>query len=240
MSYADIILPVPLDGCFTYTIPEEMQGRVGEGMRVVVPFGRNKQYVGIVARLHDEKPQGYQVKPLAEVLDAQPILLPGQLKFWQWIADYYMSPIGEVYKAALPAGLKAEEGYKPRTETFIRLTPNYRNEPTLHVALNMLARAPKQQEAFIAYLSLSRWDTIDGDTCREPVLEITREELLNVSESSLTIINQLVKRGFLETYEVEVGRLNQGGEAHPDRIKPLSKAQQDAYNQILFSFLKSR
>ena len=240
MSYADIILPVPLDGCFTYTIPEEMQGRVGEGMRVVVPFGRNKQYVGIVARLHDEKPQGYQVKPLAEVLDAQPILLPGQLKFWQWIADYYMSPIGEVYKAALPAGLKAEEGYKPRTETFIRLTPNYRNEPTLHVALNMLARAPKQQEAFIAYLSLSRWDTIDGDTCREPVLEITREELLNVSESSLTIINQLVKRGFLETYEVEVGRLNQGGEAHPDRIKPLSKAQQDAYNQILFSFLKKQ
>ena len=240
MSYADIILPVPLDGCFTYTIPEEMQGRVGEGMRVVVPFGRNKQYVGIVARLHDEKPQGYQVKPLAEVLDAQPILLPGQLKFWQWIADYYMSPIGEVYKAALPAGLKAEEGYKPRTETFIRLTPNYRNEPTLHVALNMLARAPKQQEAFIAYLSLSRWDTIDGDTCREPVLEITREELLNVSESSLTIINQLVKRGFLETYEVEVGRLNQGGEAHPDRIKPLSKVQQDAYNQILFSFLKKQ
>ena len=64
MSYADIILPVPLDGCFTYAIPEEMQGKIVEGMRVVVPFGRNKQYVGIVARLHDEKPQGYQVKPL--------------------------------------------------------------------------------------------------------------------------------------------------------------------------------
>ena len=180
------------------------------------------------------------MKAIEALLDEQPVLLPGQLKFWQWIADYYMSPIGEVYKAALPAGLKAEEGYKPRTETFIRLTENYRNEPTLHVALNMLARAPKQQEAFIAYLSLSRWDTIEGNVCREPVLEITREELMNVAETTLAIINQLVKRGFLETYEVEVGRLNHGGEPHPEHIKKLNAPQQEAFNQILFSFLKKQ
>ena len=166
MNFADVILPVPLDGCFTYAIPAEMQAKVGDGMRVLVPFGRSKHYVGIISKIHDQKPQGYQVKAIEALLDEQPVLLPGQLKFWQWIADYYMSPIGEVYKAALPAGLKAEEGYKPRTETFIRLTENYRNEPTLHVALNMLARAPKQQEAFIAYLSLSRWDTIEGNVCR--------------------------------------------------------------------------
>ena len=238
--YADIILPVPLGSLFTYAVPEEYTGRVSEGMRVLVPFGRNKHYVGIISKLHNQKPQGYQIKPIAEVLDEQPILLPGQLKFWQWISDYYMSPIGEVYKAALPAGLKAEEGYKPRTETFIRLTENYRNEPTLHVALNMLARAPKQQEAFIAYLSLSRWDTIEGNTCREPVLEITREELMNVAETTLAIINQLVKRGFLETYEVEVGRLNHGGEPHPEHVKSLNTAQQEAYNKIIFSFLKKQ
>ena len=238
--YADIILPVPLGSLFTYAVPDEQVGRVSEGMRVLVPFGRNKHYVGIISKLHHQKPQDYQVKPIAAVLDEQPILLPGQLKFWQWISDYYMSPIGEVYKAALPAGLKAEEGYKPRTETFIRLTENYRNEPTLHVALNMLARAPKQQEAFVTYLSLSRWDTIEGNTCREPVLEITREELMNVAETTLVIINQLVKRGLLETYEVEVGRLNHGGEPHPEHIKSLNAAQQEAYNKIIFSFLKKQ
>jgi primosomal protein N' (replication factor Y) len=238
--YADIILPVPLDGFFTYAVTDAMQGRVVEGMRVLVPFGRNKHYVGVVAKLHQQKPQGYQIKEISQILDEQPILLPGQLKFWQWISDYYMSPIGEVYKAALPAGLKAEEGYKPRTETFIRLTENYRNEPTLHVALNMLARAPKQQEAFIAYLSLSRWDTVEGTECREPVLEITREELMNVAETNVAIINQLVKRGFLETYEVEVGRLNHGGEPHPEHIKSLNAAQQEAYNKIIFSFLKKQ
>ena len=231
--YADVILPVPLDGMFTYAVPPSLEHRVKTGQRVLVPFGRNKNYVGIIGRLHDEKPEGYQVKPIALLLDDTPVLLPEQLKLWQWISDYYMSPIGEVYKAAMPAGLKAEEGYKPRTETFIRLTPNYQNEPTLHVALNILARAPKQQEAFIAYLSLSRWDTIEGNTCSETVLEITREELINAAETTLPVINQLVKRGFLETYEVEVGRLNQGGEPHPEHIKPLSAAQQEAYDQIL-------
>ena len=217
-----------------------MQDEVMAGKRVLVPFGKNKTHVGIVARLHDEQPKGYDVKPLMQVLDTSPILLPAQLKQWQWIADYYMSPIGEVYKAALPAGLKAEEGYKPRTETYIRLTVPYRNEPTLHVALNMLARAAKQQEAFIAYLSLSRWDTIEGNECREPVQEITREELMNAAETTLPVLNQLVKRGLLETYEVEVGRLNHGGEPHPEQIKTLNPAQQEAYNQILFSFLQKR
>ena len=231
---------MPLDGCFTYAVTDTCQNEVKEGKRVLVPFGKNKTYVGIVARLHDQPPQGYEVKSVMQVLDSSPILLPAQLKQWQWISDYYMSPIGEVYKAALPAGLKAEEGYKPRTETYIRLTAPYRNEPTLHVALNMLNRAAKQQEAFIAYLSLSRWDTIEGNLCREPVVEITREELMNAAETTLPIINQLVKRGLLETYEVEVGRLNHGGEPHPEQIKTLNPAQQEAYNQILFSFMKKR
>ena len=231
---------MPLDGYFAYAVPAAMQDEVTAGKRVLVPFGKNKTHVGIVARLHDQPPQGYDVKPVMQVLDVSPILLPAQLKQWQWIADYYMSPIGEVYKAALPAGLKAEEGYKPRTETYIRLTAPYRNEPALHVALNMLTRAAKQQEAFIAYLSLSRWDTIEGNECREPVQEITREELMNAAETTLPVLNQLVKRGLLETYEVEVGRLNHGGEPHPEQIKMLNPAQQEAYNQILFSFLQKR
>ena len=240
MTYADVILPLPLPGFFTYSVPQQMQEQVAFGMRVLVPFGRNKSYVGLIARLHDNKPEGYEVKDLLQLMDAQPILLEQQFKLWQWIADYYMSPIGEVYKAALPAGLKEEDGYKPRTETFIRLTTPYQNETTLHVALNLLARAPKQQEAFIAYLSLSHWDTLEGDTTQEPVVELTREELMNASGADSTTLLNLLKRGMLETYEVEVGRLNNGGEPHLENIKPLSLPQQEAYNQILLSFMKKR
>ena len=231
--YADVILPLPLPGLFTYAVPEGLS--IGIGVRVLVPFGRSKTYLGIVAKVHDVKPQGYQVKPIAQVMDAEPAVTERQLELWQWIADYYLSPIGEVYKAALPSGLKAEDGYKPKTETYIRLTPTYTNAPALHVALNVLARAPRQLEAFTAYLELSGWDQVEDGV--EPS-EITREELMNASHASAETLKQLEKRQILEAYEVEVGRLNHGGDYHPDYIKPLSEAQQTAYNAILMSMMK--
>ena len=238
--YADVILPVPLDGCFTYEVPSSLEARAMVGQRVLVSFGRSKSYVGIISRLHGQKPEGFEVKLIAQLMDSAPVLLPDQLRLWQWISDYYMSPIGEVYKAALPAGLKAEEGYRPRTETFIRLTVPYRNEPSLHEALNMLARAPKQQETFISYLALSQWDLVGSGAHHHSIVEVTREELMNASGATLPVVKALQQKGFLETYEVEVGRLNHGGEPHPENIKRLNPAQQDAYNQILFSFLKKR
>jgi len=200
-----------------------------------VPFGRGKEYVGIVAQLHDNKPENYEVKDLLQVIDTQPILLPEQYRLWQWIADYYMSPIGEVFKAALPAGLKAEDGYRPKTETYIRLTPQFRSEQSLHIALDMLKRAARQLECFVEFLALSGADT-DPDN----PAEVTREELMNSSHATLQTVTMLVKRGMLETYEVEVGRLNHGGEPHPEQIKKLSEAQQKAYNEILFSSLKKQ
>ena len=233
MHYADLILPVPLQGLFTYAVPEGMN--VGVGMRVLVTFGRSKTYLGIVARIHDVKPEGYQVKPITQVMDQEPIVTEQQLKLWQWISDYYLSPIGEVYKAALPAGLKAEDGYKAKTETYIRLTEQYRNTTALHIALNVLARAPKQLEAFTCYLELSHYDEIeDGAT----PAEVTKEELMNASRASAETLKQLEKRQILETYEVEVGRLNHGGDYRPDLIKPLSEAQGTAYNSILMSMMK--
>ena len=238
MRYTDVILPLPLDGLFTYSVPSQLEEHVKVGVRVLVPFGKNKTYVGVVSEIHERKPSDYEVKDILQLLDASPILLDSQLRLWNWISDYYMSPIGEVFKAALPSGLKAEDGYRPKTELYIRLTPNFRNEQTLHVALSMLQRAGKQQEAFIHYLALSHWDTVEGQTCRETPVEITRDELMNASHASLQTINALVKRGLLETYELEVGRLNHGGEPHLENIKPLNEAQQDAYNQILLSFMK--
>lgn len=231
--FVDVILPVPLDGFFTYSVPSSADEQVEVGKRVLVPFGRNKTYVGIIASIHHQQPEGYQTKDILQVLDSTPMLLGSQLRLWQWIADYYMSPIGEVFKAALPSGLKAEDGYKPKTETYIRLTPQFRNKQALQVALDMLQRAPKQQAAFIDFMALSGIEEY-GVT---ETTSLTRDELLNQGHS-LQTITALVQRGLLETYEQEVGRLNHGGEPHLDRIQPLSPIQQDAYNQIHFSFLK--
>ena len=233
MLYADLILPVPLHGAFTYAVPQGMT--VGVGYRVLVTFGRNKTYLGIVLRLHEKKPDGYEVKPILQVMDTVPIVKTHQLQLWQWISDYYLSPIGDVYKAAFPAGLKAEDGYHPKTETYIRLTPQYQNATALHIALNVLSRAKKQLDAFTEYLALSHWDEVEEGT--EPV-EITREELMNASQASAETIKELIKRQMLETYEVEVGRLNHGGEYHPELIQPLSICQQKAHDEILFSMLK--
>ena len=224
--FVDVILPVPLDGVFTYSVPTSLTEQVKIGVRVLVPFGRNKTYVGIVAKSHKKDSplcENINYKDILQVLDPSPILIDSQLRLWQWISDYYLSPIGEVYKAALPSGLKAEDGYKPKTETYIRFTPQFRNEQALHIALDMLQRAPKQQKAFIDFLNFDS--------------EITRDELLNQGHS-LQTVTALIKRGLLETYEQEVGRLNHGGEPHLDKIQPLSPVQQDAYNQIQFSFLK--
>ena len=227
--FVDVILPLPLDGLFTYSVPQPWGGQVKIGIRVLVPFGRNKTYVGIVAKTHKGPlPEGVHIKDILQVIDVEPVLLDSQLRLWQWIAEYYMSPIGEVYKAALPSGLKAEEGYKPRTETYLRLTSKFSSEQALHVALDMLQRAPKQLKALVDFINLS---DSQSDT------EISRDELLNQGHT-LQTINSLQKRSILDAYEKEVGRLNHGGEPHLDKIKSLSAPQQDAYNQIQFSFLK--
>lgn len=238
MRFVDVILPVPLDGTFTYSVPTTMRAKLKLGTRILVPFGKGKRHIGIAARLHDEQPEGYTVKDVEDVLDDSPIITEQQYKLWQWIAQYYMAPIGEVYKAALPSGLKAEDGYKPKTETYIRLTKQFRNEQALHIAIDMLARAPKQQQALTDYLALSHWDTVKGNVCEEYPEEITRDELMNQNGATLATISQLVKRGMMETYEVEVGRLNNADEPHPEKIKQLNEAQQEAYNRLVFSFLK--
>ncbi|HEY9176573.1 MAG TPA: DEAD/DEAH box helicase, partial [Flavipsychrobacter sp.] len=105
-GYADVILPLSFPGMLTYGIPVEMQELIQVGMRVEVALGRNKLYSGIVGRLHNNKPDTYQVKPIRALLDEEPVVNETQLKFWQWIAEYYIAAPGEVMQAALPAHLK--------------------------------------------------------------------------------------------------------------------------------------
>lgn len=118
-DFVEVIVPLPLPATFTYHLPADMRGQVGVGHRVIVPFGRKKFYTAIVTGFANIPPEGMEVKEVAMVLDTEPIVRHPQLKLWQWIADYYLSDIGDVYKAALPAGLKIE------SDTFIEINPDY-------------------------------------------------------------------------------------------------------------------
>ena len=106
-KYADVIVPLPLQEAFTYAVPPECQPKIQVGQRVIVPFGIRKFYTAIVLRLHDDTPP-YPTKPISEVLDTEPIVLPKQLQLWKWVSDYYLCSMGDVFKAALPSGLKLE------------------------------------------------------------------------------------------------------------------------------------
>ena len=248
MTYANIILPLPLDGYFTYGVPDALASRVQNGMRVTVPLGKSKTYVGIVAEYPVDVPkpakevaqQGkkkIEYKNIAEVLDDSPILLPQQLRLWKWIADYYMSPIGDVYKAALPSGLKAEDGFRPRTELFIRLADKYRNEQTLTLLISSMKRAVKQLDVLMTYLRLTGVDNIEHLLPETELREVTREELMNESHASIAVIRSLQEKMILVTYEKEVGRLNHNIAPHPEKIKPLNEAQTEAYNHILVQMM---
>ena len=212
-----------------------MVAQVRMGVRVLVPLGRSKTYTAMAVRLHSEKPE-FETRPIIQVIDAEPVLIEQQLRLWQWISTYYMSPIGDVFKAALPAGLKAEENYRPKTVRCVTLPANLRSEQSLHMALTILKRALKQHQTFSTYLQLSHWSEIDGETPPAHIAEIACDELQNAANASDAVLRQLIQRNFLELYHREVGRLNTTGEYHPERIQPLSPAQQAAEDSIQKQF----
>ena len=239
MRYVDVILPRPLEGYFTYAISDELATGVKLGIRVLVPFGASKTCTAMAVRVHDNKPE-FDTKAVLQVVDSAPMLLPQQLDLWQWIAQYYMAPIGDVYTAALPAGLKDEAGWQPKTEVYVALADNFQTDKTLNIALDMLRGARQQLKAFTHFLQLTHWDTLENNQTQQPVAEITRVELMNESGASNATIKALVDRGLLRIYNKEVGRLNTGDTEPTEKPKPLSVAQQEAYNSIVFQFLKKR
>lgn len=141
-KYVDVILPLPLPKCFTYALPDEFAEEVKIGCRVIVPFGRRKYYTAIVRNVHFFAPTEYEVKEISALLDASPILLPTQFKFWEWIADYYLCAQGDVYKAALPSGLKLE------SETVVEYNPDFEADAPLSEReqriLDLLSVDPQQ------------------------------------------------------------------------------------------------
>lgn len=107
MIVADVILPLPLNSVFTYVVPQTIDN-IDVGYRVIVQFGKKKYYTAIVVRIYEQEDKGNDLKEILSVLDKNPVVLPAQLDFWQWIAFYYMCSVGEVYRAALPSALKLE------------------------------------------------------------------------------------------------------------------------------------
>lgn len=298
MMYADVILPLALENSYTYLVPEDMEKTIAPGCRVIVHFGKKRYYTAIVIHTHQRSPDTkYEIKAIHSLLDTVPILRRPQLKFWEWISSYYLCKLGDVYKAALPAGLKLESetvvtlnesfeaahplraseskvldvfkpgerltvselekrtglrnvlpavssllacgavevseelkrGFMPKTQTFIRLAELYRNEESLQQAFVDLKRARKQEELLISYLDMSHV------LIPAKAKEISKKELLESAAATTNILNELLKKGILESYEKEIGRL-QMPVCRLQAPKNLTSAQQEAYNRIHESF----
>ena len=254
MRYVEVILPLPLEGTFTYVVPDALLDKVVPCVRLLVPFGKTKTYIGICDTYPSDHPNnnddndGIEYKAILAILDDGPVLLPQQLQLWHWIANYYMSPIGDVYKAALPSGLKGEDTYKPHTEVYVCLGKQFRGEQELHIALDGLARATKQQKVLMSYLELSgianvpelvSTDVTQTDNKQHNQLRaVSKDELRNTTHCSLAIINSLIEKGILQTYRKEVSRLNNGyDKLQPNVIHALNDAQTIAYDKILLQMM---
>ena len=165
-KYVDVILPLPLPKSFPYSLPDKNMEEVQIGCRVVVPFGRKKFYTAIVRNIHYCAPTEYEVKEISALLDASPILLPNQFKFWEWIADYYLCAQGDVYKAALPSGLKLE------SETIVEYNPDFEADAPL----------PEREQRILDLLA------IDSQQC------VTKLEKDSGIKNILTVIKSLLDK----------------------------------------------
>lgn len=216
--FADVILPLPLSSNYTYSIPQEYEERISVGCRVTVPLGKSKHYTALVARVHDKEPEEYETRPITELLDDSAVVLPSQMKLWEWIAKYYVCSQGEIFKAAVPQGLKGE--FKPKTEQRIRLAKGVQETITRNLIEQSLSRAPRQKRLFNTFLQLTQ----NGE-------EIARHKLIELAEVAPNICKELIDKGIFECYEVEIGRLQK---VH-DAITPpnaLNDAQQKALDNI--------
>ena len=164
--YADVIVPLSLADTFTYSVPKVMRQDAKPGMRVLVQFGQRRIYTAIIKRTHHNKPVDYEIKPLHEIIDSEPIVNNWQLELWDWIAFYYMCSVGEVYRAALPAGLKLE------SETKVLLRPGFEGYDTL----------TKSEEIILKSLE------------NDKILSLTEiNKILDVKQS-VTIVKRLIEK----------------------------------------------
>jgi primosomal protein N' (replication factor Y) len=230
--FADVILPLSLPGLLTYEVPEDLEDKVKPGIRVRVQIGKRKTYSALVHHIHQEKPPGYKVRPFLSIADSDPVVNEWQLKLWDWMADYYMCSPGDVYRAAMPAGYKAEFlSYKPKTLCYVRLTEAWKEEHNLHQILDRLAKAPVQQKVVMHYLDLS------GFPEKHRPEWIEKSLLLRASGTGDPALKSLVRKGILETELREVSRLDGYHDALQEPVT-LNDNQREAFDAIRLHFEK--
>ena len=225
-KYAEVILPLPLPGTFTYSIPEELEGKILPGCRVTVPFGKKITYTALVESLHDVTDCEHEIRPIKELLDELPIVLNKQIRLWEWISKYYLCSLGDIYKAAIPQGLKGE--FKPRTEQRVRLAARCRDEKGINLILQSLTRAPRQKRLLATYLQ-------NAEPFGNNPKEISKHRLIEEAQVSANIYKELQEKGIFESYEVEIGRLQH----RHDTVTPqnsLNEAQKRAFQEIKEAF----
>ncbi|MCR4920766.1 MAG: primosomal protein N' [Bacteroidaceae bacterium] len=306
-TYADVVMPLPLEGTFTYALPQGLSPQVRVGCRVIVPFGKRKFYSAVVVRLHNDKPD-YATREVMELLDEQPVLLPAQLRLWQWISEYYLCTLGEVSKAALPGGMRLEseskvmlspdyadassaessgaEGrggavalildalshqpeqtiselqhstgihhilppvrqllaqgtllmkeevrrtYKPKTVTCVRISDAFFDEGELNTLLASMQRMPAQSRLLLCYAEMSVLSAALAMRNPQLLKEVTRQQLLEASGCTPSVLSALRSRGVLDVYQKQVGRITSGCALGEILLPQLSEAQQRAFDEI--------
>ena len=238
MLYADIILPVPLNQTFTYIIPDELEKMVQIGQRVLAPFGRSHTYTGIIVGLTPHRPEtGYELKPILQALDEGPIIRHPQYPFWQWIANYYMCPIGDVMKAALPSELKPEEGkegtiredFHPKMRTMVQImlpgmedssspitrstqitqiTPNTPTIPKVQPSSNLESAFKALQRSPQQQALFMKLLDMSHALQKSKADPVPKDVLLKSAGVSTAIFNEVQKKGLLTTFEEPVSRLD--------------------------------
>lgn len=185
--YIEVILPVPLADSYTYFVPPEMEAQIVPGVLVWVEFGKNKRYSGVVSYIRQIPPESIiGIKPILAVETEKAVVIRPQIRFWEWISQYYLCKLGEVFAAALPSGLRSDSSvsYTSKKETFVR----FASYPPTKAAFQLLNRAAKQEELFLAFIQYSQ--AAKG--------EIPKKELLAKSHANINTLNGLIEKCFPE------------------------------------------
>lgn len=212
MTYVEVILPLPLSSSFTYSVPEEMESDLQTGSRVLVQFGRKKYYTGIVECIHSNPPKGFEVKPVMALLDSEPAVRFPQIKFWRWMAEYYLCSVGEVFKAAVPTGLK------PESETFITINPDFDAPEGVRLSL--------YEQMVVDYLEEKK---------RVRISEL--ESDLKIKHA-LRILNKLLELDIVEIDEMVVERYRPKNEVYVELN--IARDDNDSFNEFFDKLKRSR
>jgi primosomal protein N' (replication factor Y) len=296
--FIDVILPLPLERYFTYTVNTVEADFLKPGMRVAVPFGKSKIYTSIVHRVHQENTATYEVKDIEFIIDEQPVVTESQLQFWEWISSYYLCAVGQVMRASLPKSfllesetivlkneatfiddallddreflvmealesrnaLKVQEvmdildrksvlpilqkmlekdfiilqeelyhTYKPKTEKFILLHEELKEDEKLQSVLEELQRAPKQREAVLTLFMMQAGNP----------KEVTKKQLIERANVTAAVIKTLVSKGILVEIEKEIDRVLDKEEEGSELYR-LNEDQTEALQQIKSSFKSNK